>query len=277
MGDVHQPSTAATPRCSNCDRHYDGAAVLRLAERDTPTRSWSSATRWPAPSPTRSPRPAPRYDLSSLLAHRVGRCDPLEGGEGGAAVARLPGVLVTDSFGATETGAAGTALDFDRPAAGPAFTIHDWVTVLDDDGRRVEPGSGDGGPLARRGHIPLGYYKDAEKTAATFVDRRRRGALGRPRRLGDDRGRRHASPARTRVGVHQHGRREGLPRGGRGGAEGAPGRVRRGRRRRPRRAAGRARRRRRHAARRRAPGARRAAGASVARRSPATRCRASSS
>ena len=32
----------------------------------------------------------------------------------------------------------------------------------------VEPGSGEQGWLARRGFVPLGYYKDAEKTARTF-------------------------------------------------------------------------------------------------------------
>jgi acyl-CoA synthetase (AMP-forming)/AMP-acid ligase II len=45
----------------------------------------------------------------------------------------------------------------------------EFMTVLDDDRRPVEPGSGTVGLLARRGHIPLGYYKDDEKTAATFV------------------------------------------------------------------------------------------------------------
>jgi fatty-acyl-CoA synthase len=45
----------------------------------------------------------------------------------------------------------------------------EFMTVLDDDLRPVAPGSGTVGLLARRGHIPLGYYKDAEKTAATFV------------------------------------------------------------------------------------------------------------
>jgi acyl-CoA synthetase (AMP-forming)/AMP-acid ligase II len=41
--------------------------------------------------------------------------------------------------------------------------------VLDDDGHSVAPGSGAVGHLARRGHMPLGYYKDPAKTAATFV------------------------------------------------------------------------------------------------------------
>jgi acyl-CoA synthetase (AMP-forming)/AMP-acid ligase II len=76
---------------------------------------------------------------------------------------------VADSFGASETGAAGTVMDFDGPAAGPRFTVSDTVQVLDDDLRPVAPGSGTVGRLARRGHIPQGYYRDEEKTAATFV------------------------------------------------------------------------------------------------------------
>ncbi len=112
--------------------------------------------------------PGASYDLSSLASI----------GSGGAILsksvkeelrARLPGVIVTDSFGASETGAAGTVLDFDGPAAGPRFTISDWVTVLGDDDRPVAAGSGQVGRLARRGHIPVAYYKDPEKTAATFV------------------------------------------------------------------------------------------------------------
>jgi acyl-CoA synthetase (AMP-forming)/AMP-acid ligase II len=77
--------------------------------------------------------------------------------------------MVMDSFGASETGAAGTVYDTQGPAAGPRFTMGEFMTVLDEDRRPVEPGSGTVGLLARRGHIPLGYYKDDEKTAATFV------------------------------------------------------------------------------------------------------------
>jgi fatty-acyl-CoA synthase len=112
--------------------------------------------------------PSAHYDLSSLAGI----------GSGGAILsraikeelrARVPGVIVTDSFGASETGAAGTVLDFNSPAAGPKFTINEFVTVLGDDRRPVAPGSGDIGMLARRGYIPLGYFKDEEKTAATFL------------------------------------------------------------------------------------------------------------
>jgi 3-oxocholest-4-en-26-oate---CoA ligase len=40
--------------------------------------------------------------------------------------------------------------------------------VITEDGREVEPGSGDIGRLALKGRTPLGYYKDPEKSAATF-------------------------------------------------------------------------------------------------------------
>ena len=43
------------------------------------------------------------------------------------------------------------------------------TAVLGDDLQPVEPGSGAIGRVARRGHIPLGYFKDDAKTAATFV------------------------------------------------------------------------------------------------------------
>ena len=71
------------------------------------------------------------------------------------------------------------------------------------------------------------------------VPRDRRPAPRGARRLGDPTRGRHHHPARARLGLHQHGRREGLARRGRGGAEGAPRRRRRARRRRPRRRVGR--------------------------------------
>ena len=40
--------------------------------------------------------------------------------------------------------------------------------MFTDDGRRVEPGSGEMGMVAVGGFIPVGYYKDEAKSAATF-------------------------------------------------------------------------------------------------------------
>jgi acyl-CoA synthetase (AMP-forming)/AMP-acid ligase II len=50
------------------------------------------------------------------------------------------------------------------------FAARPETAVFDDAWRRVAPGSGEVGRLATRGRVPLGYYKDVEKTARTFVD-----------------------------------------------------------------------------------------------------------
>lgn len=85
-----------------------------------------------------------------------------------ALVDRLPGVLVVDGYGASETGGQGQLVSVagaEIPSA-PRFTVNEQTTVLDDD---LQPAPvGTVGKLARRGHIPLGYYKDPEKSAATF-------------------------------------------------------------------------------------------------------------
>ena len=44
------------------------------------------------------------------------------------------------------------------------------TTVLDDDGMPVTPGDGVVGRLARGGYVPIGYYKDPEKTASVFAE-----------------------------------------------------------------------------------------------------------
>jgi 3-oxocholest-4-en-26-oate---CoA ligase len=80
----------------------------------------------------------------------------------------FPAARILDGFGASETGHNGAVVDFDGEAAGPRFTFEPHTRILDDSLDPVAPGSDTIGRLARRGHIPLGYYKDAKKTAETF-------------------------------------------------------------------------------------------------------------
>jgi acyl-CoA synthetase (AMP-forming)/AMP-acid ligase II len=48
--------------------------------------------------------------------------------------------------------------------------VNAHTIVLDDNNRRVEPGSGVIGHIARRGHVPIGYYNAPEKSANTFIE-----------------------------------------------------------------------------------------------------------
>jgi acyl-CoA synthetase (AMP-forming)/AMP-acid ligase II len=81
----------------------------------------------------------------------------------------LPGVMLMDNFGASETGFQGTGKAGSSPDAGLKFTVNARTTVLGEDLRPIEPGSGAIGRVAQRGHVPLGYYKDEQKTSESFV------------------------------------------------------------------------------------------------------------
>src|SRR5246500_4082864 len=82
----------------------------------------------------------------------------------------LPNRVITDSIGSSETGFGGTSIVAkDAPhSGGPRVTIDHRTVVLDDDGNEVQPGSGVRGLIAKKGNIPVGYYKDEKKTAETF-------------------------------------------------------------------------------------------------------------
>jgi len=81
----------------------------------------------------------------------------------------IPDVMVVDGFGSSETGAQGSSAMSAASEAAPAFKMDEHTFVLDEaQGRRLQPGDEDLGWLARTGHIPLGYYGDADKTARTY-------------------------------------------------------------------------------------------------------------
>ena len=82
----------------------------------------------------------------------------------------LPNRVITDSIGSSETGFGGSSIvaKGQTQAGGPRVSIDKNTVVLDDEGNEVAPGSGVRGILAKRGNIPVGYYKDEKKTAETF-------------------------------------------------------------------------------------------------------------
>ncbi|OOK75552.1 long-chain-fatty-acid--CoA ligase FadD19 [Mycobacterium kansasii] len=82
----------------------------------------------------------------------------------------LPNRVITDSIGSSETGFGGTSIVAAGASqnGGPRVTIDHRTVVLDEDGNEVQPGSGVRGMIAKKGNIPVGYYKDEKKTAETF-------------------------------------------------------------------------------------------------------------
>jgi len=109
------------------------------------------------------------YDLSSLALVSSGGAI-LTASLKDELLRALPNVRVLDALGSSETGAQASQFsDAKTKATTGDFAVAPGNVVLKEDlSGLVEPGSEEVGWLAREGHIPLGYYKDAEKTARTF-------------------------------------------------------------------------------------------------------------
>jgi acyl-CoA synthetase (AMP-forming)/AMP-acid ligase II len=148
------------------EHSFDAARVWELAEREKATGLNVVGDAMARPLVEELEADAGRRDLSSFTSFGSGGA-VLSPGLKDRVKAALPNVTVSDGFGASETGAGGTPAG--NTATQPRFRLSEGVTVLDDELKPVVPGSGVIGRLARSGHIPLGYYKDEAKTAATFV------------------------------------------------------------------------------------------------------------
>ena len=84
-------------------------------------------------------------------------------------LAHAPDVLMIDFLNSSEASGLGRSMTSSRKSEkGARFRLGENAFVLADDGTRLAPGSATPGRLAVTGHIPLGYYKDEAKTAATF-------------------------------------------------------------------------------------------------------------
>ena len=88
-------------------------------------------------------------------------------------MAAFPNTFFTDSVGSSETGFQGTGLQDPENIKGEGCVVAlgPESVVLDDDNRILDPATNVGsvGRLARGNSVPLGYYKDEEKSARTFI------------------------------------------------------------------------------------------------------------
>jgi acyl-CoA synthetase (AMP-forming)/AMP-acid ligase II len=85
----------------------------------------------------------------------------------------LPNAVITDAIGSSETGFMGMGMitkDTEQGIGGPRVSAGKDTIVIDEYGKPIPAGSAEIGRLARGGHIPVGYYKDPEKTERLFVE-----------------------------------------------------------------------------------------------------------
>ena len=81
---------------------------------------------------------------------------------------RIEQVMLLDAIGSTE-GSMGISITMKGlPPSTARFNQMPTTKVFTDDDREVQPGSDEVGMVAAGGNVPLGYYKDAEKSARTF-------------------------------------------------------------------------------------------------------------
>lgn len=100
--------------------------------------------------------------------------------------ALLPGIQIKDAFGASETGNDGIVEYADDGAR--LLRSNPNMVLLDDQFRAIDVKAGVTGFIARKGHVPLAYYNDEQKTATTFptIDGIRYAVLGDMGRLQED-------------------------------------------------------------------------------------------
>ena len=87
-------------------------------------------------------------------------------------LAAFPSVLaILEGMGSSESPAQAVAVSTRAGGVAPSLTFAPKAEtiVVDDDLRPVPPGRGIVGRLATRGRVPLGYHRDDERSARTFV------------------------------------------------------------------------------------------------------------
>ena len=77
-------------------------------------------------------------------------------------------MTLMDTMGSTEGGIGSSVTTRDNPSETAKFSINPGVIILADDGEILEPGSKKIGLIGTSGLVPVGYYKDEEKSAETF-------------------------------------------------------------------------------------------------------------
>ncbi|MDB5479824.1 MAG: acyl-CoA synthetase [Caulobacteraceae bacterium] len=160
-------TTGGTVACLP-SKHFDAHEFWSEAERLKATGAAIVGMAFAAPLLEALDRNPGRWDLSAL--GRLGSSGTVWSMENKQGLLKhLPDCVIFDSFGSSEAVGMGASSSSAGAMAETAkFMVGASSAVFTEDGRRVEPGSGERGLVAVSGFLPVGYYKDPEKTARTF-------------------------------------------------------------------------------------------------------------
>jgi acyl-CoA synthetase (AMP-forming)/AMP-acid ligase II len=149
---------------------FDPHEVWRTVERERVNLVMITGDAMARPLLDALDEPGADYDLSSLFAVSSSAVLFSQTNKD-AFLDHFPNLVITDAIGSSEGGGNGITVvtKGDPMRGGPTVTAAPDAVVLDDDLRPLPPGTGQVGRLARTGNIPIGYYRDPEKTASTFV------------------------------------------------------------------------------------------------------------
>ncbi len=150
-------------------RHFDVVELLDTIQRERVNSISIVGDAFAKPMLRALDAEPDRWDISSLRV--ITSSGVMWSAETKAGLLRHnPRLILVDALGSSE--AIGMATQVSTAGADSRtakFQLSANTRVITEDGRDVVPGSGERGRLALRGRVPVGYYKDPEKTAATFV------------------------------------------------------------------------------------------------------------
>jgi acyl-CoA synthetase (AMP-forming)/AMP-acid ligase II len=149
-------------------RHFDAAEMLDTIQRFGVEGTAIVGDAFARPLVQALDENPGRWDISSLLGMTSSGVMWSEEVKRGL-LRHNPDMLLNDSLGSSESIGMGRSESTGETAEKTArFTLGDFSQVLDEDGTPLEPGNPKAGRIAVRGNLPVGYYKDPEKSAATF-------------------------------------------------------------------------------------------------------------
>ncbi|MBG7606067.1 MAG: AMP-binding protein, partial [Actinobacteria bacterium] len=150
-------------------RHFDPAELLDTIDREKVNAIAIVGDAFAKPILGALDAEPERWTLESVLAFVSSGVMWSEETKQGM-LGHQPNMMLMDVFSSSEALGMGQSVSGGGAAAKTArFQAGDDTIVVDEAGNRLEPGSDTIGRLAVGGRQPVGYYKDPEKSARTFM------------------------------------------------------------------------------------------------------------